>query len=117
LIARNVDRLLAPLGGDLSGERVRLRIEGGFLGEGYGRASAASREAVAIAAEHGLLLDPIYTGKVMAALIADARAGRLAGKRVLFLHSFNSVSLAPLVGRGPGPEALPSRLRALFGES
>ena len=34
----------------------------------------------------GLLLDPVFTAKAMAALIAEARAGRLAGP-VVFLHT------------------------------
>ena len=36
----------------------------------------------------GLLLDPVYTGKAMAGLIAHVRSGRIAaGSRVLFLHT------------------------------
>ena len=114
LLAAGVERLLSPLGDAPPGERPRLRVESRFLGDGYGRPSPASCEAVALAARHGITLDPIYTGKVMAALLSDARAGRLSGKRVLFLHSYNTVSLGPLVAGGPGPRALPPRLRALF---
>ena len=56
---------------------------------GYGRLNDAVREAMAMAARHeGLLLDPVYTGKAMAGLIAHARAGRIAtGSRVLFVHT------------------------------
>ncbi len=50
----------------------------------------------------------------MAALLADARAGRLDGKRVLFWHTYSSVDLGPLIARSPGPAALPPRLAALF---
>jgi hypothetical protein len=64
----------------------------------------------------GLGLDPIYTGKVMAAILADAEAGLLDGKRVLFLHSFSGADLDPMIARSPGPPALPARLRALFAE-
>ena len=47
---------------------------------GYGRLNDAVREA--------LLLDPVYTGKAMAGLLAHVRAGRIAaGSRVLFLHT------------------------------
>jgi len=52
---------------------------------------------VRAAARVGLALDPIYTGKVLAALLADARAGLLDGKRILFLHSHNGVDLTPLL--------------------
>ena len=42
-----------------------------------------------MAARHeALLLDPVYTGKAMAGLVAHVRAGRIAaGSRVLFLHT------------------------------
>ena len=56
---------------------------------GYGRLNDSVREAMALAAGHeGLLLDPVYTGKAMAGLIAHVRSGRIApGGRVLFVHS------------------------------
>ena len=56
---------------------------------GYGRLNDAVREAMALAARHeALLLDPVYTGKAMAGLVALVRSGRIAaGSRVLFLHT------------------------------
>ena len=59
------------------------------LAPGYGRLNQAVREAMALAAGHeGLLLDPVYTGKAMAGLIAHVRSGRIApGSRVLFVHT------------------------------
>ena len=56
---------------------------------GYGRLNDAVREAMALAARHeALLLDPVYTGKAMAGLVAHVRAGRItAGSRVLFVHT------------------------------
>ena len=56
---------------------------------GYGRLNEAVREAMAMAAGHeGLLLEPVYTGKAMAGLIAHVRSGRIArGSRVLFVHT------------------------------
>ena len=59
------------------------------LGPGYGKLNDAVREALALAARHeALLLDPVYTGKAMAGLIAHVRSGRIAaGSRVLFVHT------------------------------
>ena len=56
---------------------------------GYGRLNDAVREAMAMAARHeALLLDPVYTGKAMAGLVAHVRSRRIAaGSRVLFLHT------------------------------
>ena len=56
---------------------------------GYGRLNDAVREAMALAARReALLLDPVYTGKAMAGLVAHVRSGRIAaGSRVLFVHT------------------------------
>ena len=56
---------------------------------GYGRLNDAVGEAILMAARlEALLLDPVYTGKAMAGLVALVRSGRIpAGSRVLFLHT------------------------------
>ena len=66
-----------------------LDVSDAVLAPGYGRLNQAVREAMALAAGHeGLLLDPVYTGKAMAGLIAHVRTGRIAaGSRVLFIHT------------------------------
>jgi 1-aminocyclopropane-1-carboxylate deaminase/D-cysteine desulfhydrase-like pyridoxal-dependent ACC family enzyme len=64
-------------------------IDDSQIGPGYGIPSAASIAAVRTAGRlEGLVLDPVYTGKGMAAVIAAAGDGRL-GRRssVVFLHS------------------------------
>ena len=64
-------------------------VSDAVLGPGYGRLNDAVGEAMAVAArQEGLLLDPVYTGKAMAGLIAHVRSGRIAaGSRVLFIHT------------------------------
>ena len=64
-------------------------VSDAVLAPGYGRLNEAAREAMAMAAGHeGLLLDPVYTAKAMAGLIAHVRSGRIApGSRVLFVHT------------------------------
>ncbi|MBL8698356.1 MAG: pyridoxal-phosphate dependent enzyme [Alphaproteobacteria bacterium] len=61
----------------------------GFVGPAYGVASPEAVAAVRLAARtEGLVLDPVYTGKAMAGLIAGARDGSIgAGEQVVFLHS------------------------------
>ena len=56
---------------------------------GYGRLNYAVREAMAMGARcEGMLLDPVYSAKAMAGLIAHARSGRIGkGQRVLFIHT------------------------------
>ncbi len=91
--------------------RPKLRVEHRFFGGAYGRATPASEAAVRDAAAAGLALETTYTGKALAALLADARAGRLDGKRVLYWHTYSSADLSPLVRAAPPPEAWPRALR------
>ena len=60
-----------------------------MCGPGYARPSEEGNAAVALmAAREGIFLDPVYTGKAFAGLLAMAREGAFApGERVLFLHS------------------------------
>ena len=78
----------ALLGADVqvSAEDFDLRD---LCGPGYAIPSQEGNAAVAMMAENeGLFLDPVYTGKAFAGLIAMAREGRFAPTdRVLFLHS------------------------------
>ncbi len=62
-------------------------------GPGYGAISDECREAVRLVARtEAVLLDPVYTGKAMAGLIAAARAGRLSGT-VVFWHTGGAPAL------------------------
>jgi D-cysteine desulfhydrase/L-cysteate sulfo-lyase len=60
-----------------------------FVGPGYGNPSEAGDEAVRLFARHeGVILDPIYTGKAAAGLIAHLREGRFGRDDVLvFVHT------------------------------
>ena len=59
------------------------------LAPGYGRVGPAAREAISLMARcEGLFVDPVYTAKSLAVLIALARDGTVAqGSRVLFIHT------------------------------
>jgi D-cysteine desulfhydrase len=89
-------------------------VEHRFFGGAYGRSTPAADDAVARAAAVGLALEPTYTGKALAALLADAADGLLDGRRVLFIDTYSSVDLAPLLADGPGLAALPRALRRHF---
>jgi D-cysteine desulfhydrase/L-cysteate sulfo-lyase len=60
-----------------------------FVGSGYGRPSPEGIEATRLFARtEGLVLDPIYTGKCAAALVAHARAGTLKDEEaIVFVHT------------------------------
>jgi 1-aminocyclopropane-1-carboxylate deaminase/D-cysteine desulfhydrase-like pyridoxal-dependent ACC family enzyme len=59
------------------------------IGADYGRLTAAGREALHLLARtEALLLDPVYTARALAELIADVRSGRVAaGAAVVFVHT------------------------------
>jgi D-cysteine desulfhydrase len=56
------------------------------IGAGYGYPTEAAERAAALAAEERLALDPVYTAKAMAGLLALRRDGRL-GDPILFVHT------------------------------
>lgn len=70
-------------------ERVSFRTE--YLGTGYAETTPECVEAVQqIGDLEGLQLETTYTGKALAALIGDAKAGKLAGQKVMFWNTYNS---------------------------
>lgn len=62
-------------------------------GPHYAAITEEAREAVLLAARtEALVLDPVYTGKAMAGLIAAAKSGRVSGT-VVFWHTGGAVAL------------------------
>jgi 1-aminocyclopropane-1-carboxylate deaminase/D-cysteine desulfhydrase-like pyridoxal-dependent ACC family enzyme len=74
------------LGGSV--EPASIELDDAQLGDGYGRPSAAAAEAAGLLARtEGILVDPIYTAKALAGLIAGARSGAWDGERIVFWHA------------------------------
>ena len=72
-----------------------ILVDGDFVGAGYGQATAEGMDAIRLLARtEAVFLDPVYTAKAMAALIAHVRTGALdpAGS-VIFLHTGGGPSL------------------------
>ncbi|HJR69122.1 MAG TPA: pyridoxal-phosphate dependent enzyme, partial [Gammaproteobacteria bacterium] len=91
-IAAIVRDLVAGIGRLLGVEALSndaVEVDDAFVGEGYGLPTEASMEAIRLAAaSDGLLLDPVYTAKAMAGLIARVRAGVFdRSQTVLFWHT------------------------------
>ena len=82
-------------GGRLRASVPRADVDDTFVGGGYGVPTPASREALELAARtEALFLDPTYTAKAMAGVIARVRAGRFrADQTVLFWHTGGQVGL------------------------
>ena len=72
-----------------------VSVYGEFLGPGYGRLTPEAREAIRLVARtEGLVLDPVYTGKAMAALIEHIRAGWVGPEEtVVFLHTGGAAAI------------------------
>ncbi|HEV3058131.1 MAG TPA: D-cysteine desulfhydrase family protein [Vicinamibacterales bacterium] len=72
-----------------------IEVDDRFVGGGYGVPTDASREAIELAARtEALFLDPTYTAKAMAGLIAFVRQQKLAqGQTVVFWHTGGQVGL------------------------
>ncbi len=88
-IARRTAKLLEGRGADLGSldfGPTMLDLTRDQIGAGYGHRTEAAGAAAARAAEEGLALDPVYTAKAMAGLLALREAGRLDGP-VLFVHT------------------------------
>ena len=67
-----------------------LRLDERQVGGGYGQLTDTVMDAVMLTAARteGIVLDPIYTGRAMAGLIAAVAAGEIRrGERTVFLHT------------------------------
>ena len=90
-LARGAARLLERLGVPFHVPQSTFRVEVvDGLGAGYGHPSPAGERARALAADHGLSLDPTYGAKAFAFLLERAPLKDAAGnmKRVVFWHTF-----------------------------
>jgi 1-aminocyclopropane-1-carboxylate deaminase/D-cysteine desulfhydrase-like pyridoxal-dependent ACC family enzyme len=100
ILERDIRGIMAGLGPLLGFDthrfdEVRCEVDDAFVGSGYGIPSTASREATIMAARtEALFLDPTYTAKAMAGLIAYVRQGTFSEREtVLFWHTGGQVGL------------------------
>lgn len=85
IIERLVGELATLAGIDPPADAIDL--DSSQLGDGYGLPTAASGEASRlIARTEGILVDPVYTAKALAGLVALVRSGGLDGGRAIFWH-------------------------------
>jgi D-cysteine desulfhydrase len=88
-----VARMVGELEGSLEAAELprqgSLRLDGGQIGMGYEHMTEEAREAMLAAGRcEGLVLDPVYTAKAMAGLIAAVARGEIQpGERTVFVHT------------------------------
>ncbi len=103
----NVRRLAAAAAGLLGSacdlDDGEILVRDGFVGPGYGLPSPEGSAAIRLAARtEGVFLDPTYTGKAFAGLLAGLREGRHPGDEPLvFLHTGGE----PALFAHPPPQA------------
>ena len=68
-----------------------------YIGAGYGRPTDACIAAIRTLGENeGVILDPVYTGKGMSAMLDMVRNGKLQNaKDVVFLHTGGAPAIHP----------------------
>lgn len=95
LVLKEAQAVLDLLGVPLQVPPDKVKTVGGFWQPFYSVPNAPMVEAVQLLARtEGILLDPVYTGKIMAGLIALVRQGHFAdGANVLFMHTGGMPSL------------------------
>ena len=88
-VLKRCREIAALIGNDGCVAESDVVVSDAVLAPGYGRMNAATMSAMTMAARlEALILDPVYTGKSMAGLVALVRDGVIqAGARVLFVHT------------------------------
>jgi L-cysteate sulfo-lyase len=66
-----------------------IKVNGDYIGGGYGIANEETLEAIKLAAQYeGMLLDPVYTGKCFAGLVDLICKGQFSkDENILFMHT------------------------------
>lgn len=77
---------------------ANLNLREDQLGPGYARPTPASEEAMRLMqANAGIELNPTYSAKAFAALVADARHGQIGDRTVLYWNTYNTRDLSGLI--------------------
>lgn len=85
---------------DAPAVQLNPRVLDGYVGEGYGIAGPSVFELIAeLARLEGLVLDPVYTGKAFAGLVAEIEQGRFEGcQDIVFVHTGGIFGVFPQRG-------------------
>ena len=86
---------LLELNAEAAKHGTPIDVDDRFFGDGYAIPTESSREAIELTARtEAIFLDPVYTGKAMAGLIAYVRQQKFTSKQtVLFWHTGGQVGL------------------------
>jgi len=97
--------------------RTNIRIRNSFYGPGYAQGTDATTEAINFARDQlGLELETTYTGKTMAALLADMRDPAQRQLRFMYWHTFNSATINESTDQPLDSNAIPEQFLKYFGD-
>jgi 1-aminocyclopropane-1-carboxylate deaminase/D-cysteine desulfhydrase-like pyridoxal-dependent ACC family enzyme len=82
-----------------AGFDLPININHAYFGEAYGKPTDTGLDAIKMVAElEGLLFDPVYSGKALAALIDQINLGNFSHhKNVVLIHTGGAASLSAYV--------------------
>jgi len=94
---------------------TNIRIRDSFFGPGYAQPTPQTSAAIDFARDElNLALEPTYTGKAMAALLADMRKPETESLNLLYWHTYNSAPLDVPADRPLDEAALPQEFLRYF---
>ena len=94
-LAEAANEAAKVLGLDVTFAEEEFEVHVAFAGTAHGVMTDGALEAIQLAARsQGLILDPVYTGKAMAGLIAHVREGHHSGDQtIVFVHTGGTPAL------------------------
>lgn len=96
--------------------RTNIRIRHGFFGEGYALSTPQADEAIVFARKQlDLRLESTYTGKAMAALLADLKGPGTEAMHVLFWNTYYAMPVTVPTDHPLDEKALPEEFLRYFG--
>jgi L-cysteate sulfo-lyase len=100
------NEVLAMLGSPRPVVAPDIAVDDAFTGGAYGVPAPATWEAIQLLARlEGIVLDPVYTGKAMAGMLAHARSGAIPkAATVVFVHTGGAPALFGYCSEVPATE-------------
>jgi D-cysteine desulfhydrase len=99
---------------DLAG-RTNIRLRNSFFGEGYAHSTPEAEKAIAFAREQlDIRLETTYTGKAMAALLADMREPESEELNILFWNTYYAMPVTVPTDCPLDKKALPGEFLRYF---
>lgn len=94
-VLRLATEVLEQRGLEARVDAADVHVDDRHLGQGYGLPTPAGLEAIRLLGRtEGVLMDPVYSGKALGALVDRIRDGELAGcANVVFIHTGGTASL------------------------